>query len=382
MAESSIVMITGGYRRRSETFIVRQAESLGATVLCGNDENFTQSGPTTVSIIAVGDARFGLRGDRWARMQAGLWRRLGSRRGFGMPRTIAARLSEELRRLSPSVALVQFGSNAIRCWPVLQRAQIPYVAHFHGYDASSALMDKAYRSAIQEVFRTSKAVVGVSREMCQKLIDAGCDRNKVHHIPYGIPMVEAVPDRPQRSITQFVSVGNFVEKKAPHLTLQAFHDVLQRCPNCHLTMIGAGPLFSTCEKYVQEHGLFKQVALLGGQPYNVVRQNLAAADVFLQHSVTTESGETEGWPNAIGEAASFGLPVVATRHAGISEQIVHGKTGFLVAERDVKSMSDAMLMLAQDTQLRRQMGVAAKLYIDANFALPDQIARLHRLLTE
>jgi colanic acid/amylovoran biosynthesis glycosyltransferase len=379
---NGLAMITGGYRRRSETFIVRQAESLGATVLCGNDENFNQSGPTTVRIIAVGDERYGLRGGRWSRMQASLWRRFGSRRGFCIPRTIAARLSDELRRLSPAAALVQFGSNAIRCWPVLQRVQIPFVAHFHGYDASSALLDRAYRSAIQDVFRTSKAVVGVSREMCQKLIDAGCDADKVHHIPYGIPIVDVVPDRTERSVIGFLSVGNFVEKKAPHLTLQAFQDVLKRCPNGHLTMIGAGPLFSNCEKYVQEHGLLEHVTLMGGQPFSVVRQHFASADVFLQHSVTTERGETEGWPNAIGEAASFGLPVVATRHAGISEQIIDGRTGFLVAERDVKSMSDAMFVLAQDAELRRQMGVAAKLHIDANFALPDQITKLRRLLTE
>ena len=44
--------------------------------------------------------------------------------------------------------------------------------------------------------------------------------------------------------------------------------------------------------------------------------------VFVQHSLVPSSGDTEGTPVAILEAGAAGLPVVSTKHAGISEVVI------------------------------------------------------------
>lgn len=79
---------------------------------------------------------------------------------------------------------------------------------------------------------------------------------------------------------------------------------------------------------------------------------LAAADVFV--SPTTY----EAFPLAALEAASCGVPVVATNVNGIAELIRNGQEGLIVS-RDAASIADAIRTLAEDRALRARMGTAA-----------------------
>ena len=75
------------------------------------------------------------------------------------------------------------------------------------------------------------------------------------------------------------------------------------------------------------------------------------ARAFLQHSVVAQDGESEGTPVSVMEAGASGMPVIATRHAGIPEVVVNEETGVLVDEHNVSAMSDAIVRLAQDPAL-------------------------------
>jgi colanic acid/amylovoran biosynthesis glycosyltransferase len=55
---------------------------------------------------------------------------------------------------------------------------------------------------------------------------------------------------------------------------------------------------------------------------------------------------------------SHGIPVVATRHAGIPEAVVEAETGFLVDEGDCSSMAAQIVALAQNQELRVKFGFA------------------------
>ena len=80
------------------------------------------------------------------------------------------------------------------------------------------------------------------------------------------------------------------------------------------------------------------------------------ADVFVQHSITdSHTGDQEGLPVAVLEAMASGLPVVATRHAGIPEAVVEGETGYLVEEGDIGAMAGHIARLAEDHTLRSKM---------------------------
>ncbi len=150
-----------------------------------------------------------------------------------------------------------------------------------------------------------------------------------------------------------------VGKKAPIITLDAFHRASEHCPNLYLDYVGNGPLLSAARQFIIAFDLTEKVTLHGGQPSAVVHQLMQEADIFLQHSMTDpDTGDEEGLPVAILEAMSHALPVVSTKHAGIPEAVLDKGTGFLVNEGDNAKMAEKILELAENSNLRHALGQA------------------------
>ena len=96
-----------------------------------------------------------------------------------------------------------------------------------------------------------------------------------------------------------------------------------------------------------------------------------AADVVCQFS---RWEEVFGW--MIAEAMAHGKPVVATRVGGIPELISDGVTGFLVDRGDTPAMSDRILKLLDDPELRDRMGATGRASVTCKFDLRKNVAQL------
>lgn len=97
----------------------------------------------------------------------------------------------------------------------------------------------------------------------------------------------------------------------------------------------------------------------------------AAADVICQFS---RWEEVFGW--MIAEAMAHGKPVVATRVGGIPELIEQGVSGQLVSRGNTTTMSERVLELLNDSELRRRMGAAGREAVVAKFDLRKNVAQL------
>jgi len=170
--------------------------------------------------------------------------------------------------------------------------------------------------------------------------------------------------------------------KTPQMTLLAFERLWRRVPEARLTMLGDGPLWECCVRMVRGLGLGEVVDLPGVASHEEVAAAMRRARAFVQHSVRTLCDEVEGTPVAVLEAGAMGLPVVATRHAGIRDVVVDGETGALVDEDDVAGMAAAMERLALDPLLARQWGRAAHARVASEFSMERSIGRLWAILLE
>ena len=74
------------------------------------------------------------------------------------------------------------------------------------------------------------------------------------------------------------------------------------------------------------------------------------------------------------------LPVVSTIHNGIPENIIDGKTGFLVQEHDFNSFASKMKKLVNDDFLRKEMSKAGELNVRNNYFIDKRGANILDIL--
>ena len=285
-----------------------------------------------------------------------------------------------LERNNVDAILAEFGPTATLVMDACAKMNVPLIAHFHGFDAYRQRTLETYGRRYPELFEIADAIVAVSRDMQTQLINLGAPAHKVHYNSCGVePSVFKGAD-PLRSSPTFVAVGRFVNKKAPHLTLLAFRAALEKCPEARLVMIGDGPLWEACRQMIMSLGLSDHVELQGVRSQAEVATTMQQARAFVQHSITTHDGDSEGTPVAVLEAGASGLPVVSTRHAGIKDAVVHEKTGFLVAEGDINGMAEYMMRLAKDPQLAADLGKAGREWISSEYSMEKSINHLWSII--
>ena len=118
-------------------------------------------------------------------------------------------------------------------------------------------------------------------------------------------------------------------------------------------LIGDGPQKAFLRQLVSNLNLEDLVTFIEVQDNYV--DYMSALDVVVLPSI-----EGEDFPNVILEAMATERPVIATKIAGIPEQVMLGATGLLVEPRNVEQLESAIFRLLDNPELRSNMGVAAK----------------------
>lgn len=146
----------------------------------------------------------------------------------------------------------------------------------------------------------------------------------------------------------------------------------------HLLVVGDGHLRSALEMLSSSLGLSDRIRFLGAR--RDLGNILSASDMFVMPSLW------EGLPLSMVLAMGGGLPVVATRVAGIPEVVADGETGLLVPPADPVQLGQALLRLVQDAALGKRMGAAARARVLPRFGVDGYVASVtnlyDQLLTE
>jgi len=334
--------------------------------------------PARVSILSglepppLNEDGVGVAPSVFQRVLPAVWRRLG-RPAISSAQDLA--VARHLRRSGARALLAEFGPTAAQLVRPCRIAAVPLVAHFHGYDASVKRLIEHY-GRYEELFAHAAAVIAVSRQMEQQLLDLGAPRERLHLIHYGVDTDRFQGADPAASPPRFVAVGRFVEKKAPELTILAFRKVLASVADARLEMIGDGPLLGPAQRLSAALELDRAISFPGRLDPPEVALRLSTARAFVQHCVTARDGDAEGTPNTLLEASATGLPIVATRHGGIPDIVAERKTGFLVPEEDADGMAERMILLAKNPRLAGQMGRAGRRHVVRNHSIEESIGRL------
>lgn len=218
---------------------------------------------------------------------------------------------------------------------------------FHGYEISRydqlSVWQKEYR-------KLGGLLLPISKHWEEALISFGVKRSNIKVIHMGVDVdTFTFKDKEISPQLQVLTVARATEKKGLKYAIEA---ILNATIDCHLTLIGDGQLLPGLKQMVTEHNNSERVTFLGACPPYRVAEELKKTDLFLLPSIQDDSGDKEGIPVSLMEAMASGVVVLSTYHSGIPELIEHGKTGFLVKEKDSKALSSMISAIAKRDDLR------------------------------
>lgn len=137
--------------------------------------------------------------------------------------------------------------------------------------------------------------------------------------------------------------------------------------NWFCVIFGEGKERERLQRAIYRFGLAKNMALAG---YRENAQSLLKAfDIFVLPSTK------EGFPYALLEAGSAGLPVIASEVGGIPEIIHGGKTGLLIPPKNEKDLTNALSLLLTKPELRAHFGNALCEKIEKEFGFDAMLAQ-------
>ena len=203
----------------------------------------------------------------------------------------------------------------------------------------------------KELYEQMDFIFPMSKWLAQSFInDFEIDASKVIPVGAGInlPRIKQPETKDPKKPT-ILFVGKDFERKGGYILLDAFEQVRNKIKNVELIIAGPDhvnnlPEGARCEGFISkqsEEGVEKLLTLY------------STASIFALPSLYEPFGI------AFAEAMAHKLPCIGTNNCAMPEIIDDGINGFIVESNDSKSLSDKIITLLQDFELRESMGEAA-----------------------
>lgn len=256
---------------------------------------------------------------------------------------------------------------------------LPYSFTTHAHDIF------VERPMLDEKIRRSDFVVTIS-DYNKRFLEGLYGKmatDKIVVVRCGIaPDIFLPPKERKNERFTIITVASLEEKKGHAFLIAAYAKLKEQGVDFRALFIGDGDARSHVESLIAAHDLEEHIQLLGRQPRSRVVELVSAADLMVLPSITTSKGKKEGIPVSLMEALAVELPAIATDISGIPELIRNGKTGLLVPEKDADALCEALMLLHDAPELRRQMGQAGRALVIDEFNLYRNTAKLQELLQE
>jgi len=292
----------------------------------------------------------------------------------------AVYMAGEMHRLQVRHIHAHFCSHPAAVAFVINRlAKIPFSFTAHGSDLHCD------RHMLREKVAAAGAVIAISDYNRRVILDECGDRyaGKVHVIHCGVDTRQFVyRETPTlfeqgKAPMQILCIGTLHEVKGQRYLLKACQKLSERGLKYACHFVGDGVDRAALASLASELGIEQEVVFQGSLSRDQVQQRLTAADVLVAPSVPTSDGRREGIPVVLMEAMASGVPCIGSDLSGIPE-LLGGECGLLTPPRDAQAVADAIALLHDDADLRRELAVSGRERIEQDFDLNKNAALLQR----
>ena len=254
---------------------------------------------------------------------------------FRTLRTLRAALNE----YAPAVVHAH-GYKALSYSLAARPGAAPVAVTHHG-ETSHCASVRFYERIARALYRRSDRVFSVSQTTTEQLVARGLPRARVRTVPNPVALPRPSQTRPLslRTGTDLLFVGRLSEEKGLDVLLRALAS--PHAPTrLRLDVAGDGPCAGRWKALSSSLGIEHRVRWLG------VRRDIP--DLLERADALVLPSFREGLPLAVLEAASFAVPVLASRVGGVPEAVWDGETGLLLPPGDVAAWEAALVRWHRD----------------------------------
>jgi len=286
---------------------------------------------------------------------------------------------KEIRRFKPDVIHTHTAKAGVvgRIASILSGQKSIRVHTFHGHLLNGYFgPGKTKLVILVEKFLAlfTHQLLAVGKQVQEDLIEVGIgNSNKFAVMPPGLKLAK-LPSKHDARIELGIDqnqiycafIGRITQIKRPDRFLEVVAKVKADGIKVKFIVAGAGEQLQYCQDRVTSGNL--PVTFLGWR--EDIEVVLAAADFVILTS------DNEGTPLSLIQAGVVGIPVVATNVGSTNEIVVNGETGFLT-DLSIDQLASAVTKLAENSDLRAQMGTAGQEYTLARYGV-ERLVKDHQ----
>jgi L-malate glycosyltransferase len=252
----------------------------------------------------------------------------------------------------------------------------------HCLDSPRTGVKKSLIAGINKHLRNK--IIAVSKAVETNLLEAGIPQDKIQVIYGGVEEIKKLPLEEINQIRASYGIGEeelvygvvarLAEVKGHKYLIQAAAKVIKERKDIKFVIAGTGPLEDQLRSMVLDLKIESNIIFTGfikdiEKIYNIIDVNM----------VTSTS---EALCLSLIEGMSLGKPMIGTSVGGVPELIIQKQTGLLVPVGDIEALTEAILELAENSELRLSMGIKAREMMLEKFSALKMAAEINKLYEE
>jgi glycosyltransferase involved in cell wall biosynthesis len=179
-------------------------------------------------------------------------------------------------------------------------------------------------------------------------------------------------DTLHRDMIKILFLGRIIPSKGLDHLIKAFRLIEKKNLGVILIIAGEGSYLAKLENLVKREKI-KNVVFLKHFINHIDKVKLyQECDILVLPSVYY--GYVEAWGLVLNEVMYFGKPVVATEIVGAAYDLIkNGMNGYIVPEKNVEALSEALMKIISDDRLRKSLGQMSKKIIEQGYKVSDMV---------
>ena len=298
------------------------------------------------------------------------------------------RLEKILWQTRPQIVHTHSGKAGLLGRLAAARAGVPVIVHtIHGPsfgNFQSAPANFIFRAAERHAAKVTTHFVSVADAMTRQYLAANIGQagqyTKIFSGFNLAPLLAATNDLKLRAKFGIEPTDLVIGKIARLFKLKGHDDLItvapelvRRFPKIKFLLVGDGAWRSRFETKIRALGLEKHFIFTGLVAPDEIPNLTGIMDLLVHLS------SREGLPRALPIALAAGKPVVAYDCDGANEVCLNNETGLLVQPGDLAGLSEGLLQLANDLQLRQHLGGRGREFVKTRFSVEQMVDDLHEL---